>query len=72
VGAEAGVFALLVVAGAEVAVLGFRVGQERVGDAELCSCDGALGFPLGHVPAQAPVSGAEEGLGPPAPAASPR
>jgi hypothetical protein len=35
-----------------------------VGDGELGAHDGALGFPLRHVPAQAPVLGAEEGLGP--------
>ena len=55
--------ALFVVAGAEVAVGGCRVGQQGVGDDELGSHDGALGFLLGHVPDQAPVLGAQEGLG---------
>jgi hypothetical protein len=34
-----------------------------VGDDQLGSADGALGFLLGHVPDQPPVFGAEEGLG---------
>ena len=67
VGARAvpGALELLVVAGAEVAVFGLGVGQEGVGDDELVSHDGALGFLFRHPGAQAPVLGAEEGLGAP-------
>src|SRR5690242_2315459 len=63
--AAPGAVALLVVAGAEVAVPGPGVGQEGVGDDELVSHDGALGVLFRHAGAQAAVLGAEEGLGAP-------
>src|SRR5947208_9829420 len=53
--AAPGALALLVVAGAEVAVPGPGVGQEGVGDDQLVSHDGALGFLLRHAGAQPPV-----------------
>ena len=56
-------FALLVVAGAEVGVLGFGVGQQGVEMTSWVLLSGALGFLLGHPVDQPAVLGAEEGLG---------
>src|SRR6185437_15262442 len=64
-GAAAGVCLAFVVVGAEVLVSGFGIAQEGVGDDELGPHDRALGLLPGHVGAQAPVLGAEEGLGAP-------
>ena len=62
-GAAAGVRFPFVVVGSEVLVFGCGVGQECVGDDELGPHDRALGLLLRHVGAQAPVLGAQEGLG---------
>ena len=63
-GAAADICLALVVAGPEVLVSGVGVGQEGVGDDELAPHDGGLGLLLRHAGAQAPVLGAQEGLGP--------